>query len=40
MAGRLNQFAGLTEHTRKLIRDMRVLACDAQEEVEMRRGPT
>jgi hypothetical protein len=40
MAGRLNQFQGLTEHTRKLIRDMRVLACDAQEEVEMRRGPT
>jgi hypothetical protein len=40
MAGRLNQFAGLSEHTRKLIRDMRGLACDAQEEVEMRRGPT
>lgn len=39
MAGRLNQFQGHTEHTRKLIRDMRQLACDAQEEVELRRGP-
>ncbi len=39
MAGRLNQFQGMTEHTRKLIRDMRILACDAQEEVELRRGP-
>ena len=39
MAARLNQFQGLSEHTRKLIRDIRVLACDAQEEVEMRRGP-
>lgn len=39
MAGRLNQFQGLTEHTRKVIRDLRTLANDAQEEVELRRGP-
>lgn len=39
MAARLNQFQGHTDHTRKLIRDMRQLACDAQEEVELRRGP-
>lgn len=39
MAGRLNQFQGHTDHTRKLIRDMRTLACDVQEEVELRRGP-
>jgi hypothetical protein len=40
MASRLNGFTGLTDHTRKLIRDMRLLATDAQEEVELRRGPT
>jgi hypothetical protein len=39
VAGHLAQFTGLTDHTRKLIRDMRVLATDAQEEIEMRRGP-
>jgi len=39
MAARANQFRGHTEHTRKMIRDMRVLATDVQDEVEMRRGP-
>ena len=39
MASRLNQFTGMTERTRKLIRDMRVLATDVQEEIESRRGP-
>jgi hypothetical protein len=39
MAARLNQFQGHTEHTRALIRDLRKVACDAQEEVELRRGP-
>jgi hypothetical protein len=39
MAGRLNQFQGMTDHTRQVIRDMRTLANLAQEEVEMRRGP-
>lgn len=38
MAAHLAQFTGHTEHTRKLIRDLRVLAADAQEEIEMRRG--
>jgi hypothetical protein len=40
LAGQLNGFTLLTDHTRKLIRDMRILATDAQEEIEMRRGPT
>lgn len=40
MAARLNQFQGTTDHTRQLIRDMRSLANLAQEEVELRRGPT
>lgn len=39
VASRLNHFTILTDHTRKLIRDMRVLATDAQEEIETRRGP-
>jgi len=39
MATRLNQFTGMTDRTRKLIRDMRVLATDVQEEIESRRGP-
>lgn len=39
LASRLNYFTGHTDHTRKLIRDMRVLATDAQEEIELRRGP-
>jgi len=39
LAARVNQFTGHTDHTRKLIRDMRSLASDAQEEVELRRGP-
>ena len=39
MASRTTHFAGLTEHTRKMIRDMRILATDIQEEIEMRRGP-
>ena len=39
VAGRATQFTGLTDHTRKMIRDMRVLATDVQEEIEMRRGP-
>ena len=39
MASRSTQFAGLTDHTRKMIRDMRILATDVQEEIEMRRGP-
>lgn len=38
LASRCAQFGLLTDHTRKLIRDMRVLATDAQEEIEMRRG--
>jgi hypothetical protein len=39
MAARLNGFVGHTEHTRKLIRDMRILATDIQDEIETRRGP-
>jgi hypothetical protein len=39
VAGHMTNFTGLTDHTRKLIREMRVLAADAQEEIEMRRGP-
>jgi len=39
VAGHMTNFTGLTDHTRKLVRDMRVLAADAQEEIEMRRGP-
>jgi len=30
---------GYTEHTRKMVRDMRILAADIQEEIEQRRGP-
>lgn len=30
---------GYTEHTRKIVRDMRVLAAEIQEEIEQRRGP-
>jgi len=32
-------FRGYTEHTRKMVRDMRILAADIQEEIEQRRGP-
>ena len=39
MAARANQFRGANDHTRKVIRDMRTLANDLQEEVELRRGP-
>ena len=39
MAARVNQFVGMTDHTRKIARDMRHLATDVQEEVELRRGP-
>jgi hypothetical protein len=39
VAGRLTQFTGLTDHTRKLVRDLRTAATDAQEEIELRRGP-
>ena len=39
MASRANQFVGQTEHTRKVIRNMRLLATDLQEEIELRRGP-
>jgi hypothetical protein len=39
MAARANQFRGANDHTRKIIRDMRTLANDLQEEVELRRGP-
>jgi hypothetical protein len=39
MAARLNGFVGHTQHTRELIRSMRVLATDIQEEIETRRGP-
>ena len=38
LASRCAQFGLLTDHTRKLIRDMRILATDAQEEIEIRRG--
>jgi hypothetical protein len=38
MAGRLNQFVGMTDHTRALIKAMRTLANEAQEEVELRGG--
>jgi hypothetical protein len=30
---------GYTDHTRKVVRDMRALAADIQEEIELRRGP-
>ena len=40
MAARSNQFGITSEHTRKLIRDMRILATDVQEEIELRRGPS
>jgi hypothetical protein len=39
MAARLNGFVGHTEHTRQLIRSMRILATDIQDEIETRRGP-
>lgn len=39
LAARVAKFGIMTDHTRKLVRDMRILATDAQEEVEMRRGP-
>jgi len=39
MAARLNGFVGHTEHTRQLIRGMRILATDIQDEIETRRGP-
>jgi len=39
MAARSNQFAITSDHTRKLIRDMRILATDVQEEIELRCGP-
>jgi hypothetical protein len=39
MAARANQFVGQSEHTIKMRRDMRVLATDIQEEIELRTGP-
>jgi len=39
MASRANQFVGQTDHTRMVIRNMRLLATDLQEEIELRRGP-
>ena len=39
MAARANQFVGQSEHTVKMRRDMRVLATDIQEEIELRTGP-
>jgi hypothetical protein len=35
----MNNFQGHTEHTRSLIRGMRDLASDIQDEIEMRTGP-
>lgn len=32
-------FRGVMDHTRQMVRDMRKLAADIQEEIEMRRGP-
>jgi hypothetical protein len=40
MASRTGQLAGHSDHTRKIIREMRNLATEIQEEVETRRGPT
>lgn len=39
MASKCNQFTGLSEHTRSVIRSMRILATDVQEEIENRLGP-
>ena len=39
MAGRVNQFRGHTDLTRAIIKGMRSLATDIQEEIERRRGP-
>ena len=39
MAQRMNSFQGHTDHTRALIRAMRMLATDVQDEVEIRVGP-
>jgi len=39
MAKRGNEFQGHTEHTRRVIRAMRDLASDIQDEIEMRTGP-
>jgi RNA polymerase subunit RPABC4/transcription elongation factor Spt4 len=39
MAGRVNQFRGHTDQTRAIIKGMRTLATDIQEEIERRRGP-
>jgi hypothetical protein len=39
MAQRMNSFQGHSEHTRTLIRAMRVLATDVQDEIETRTGP-
>lgn len=38
VASHVGQLRIPSDHTRKLMRDMRVLAADAQEEIEMRRG--
>jgi hypothetical protein len=38
VASHVGQLRVSSDHTRKLMRDMRVLAADAQEEIEMRRG--
>ena len=39
MAARATQFGIPSDHTRKLVRDMRILATDVQEEIELRLGP-
>jgi len=39
MAGRLNQFVGMSEHTQQIKRGMRNLATEIQEEIELRIGP-
>jgi hypothetical protein len=39
MAARANQFVGQSDHTIKMRRDMRLLATDIQEEIELRTGP-
>ena len=39
VAQEMNQFQGHAEHTRSLIRAMRNLATDIQDEIEMRTGP-
>jgi|WetSurMetagenome_2_1015567.scaffolds.fasta_scaffold02470_12 hypothetical protein len=39
MAVRTNQLVGHTEHTRKIVKEMRTLAVEVREEIELRCGP-